>query len=70
MFNFYRYEVFGTLDKDIVKFCKDNYIGCSASERCCYFVGNKEDLQKLHNEFFNEYEFNIEEVNLKGTTNK
>ena len=65
MFKFYSYEVFGKLDKDIIKFCKKNNIGCSDNERTIIFAGQKEDLEKLHNEFFNEYEFNIEEVEIK-----
>ena len=65
MFKFYSYEVFGKLDKDIIKFCKKNNIGCSEDGRICYFAGEKKDLEKLHDEFFNEYEFNIEEKTLK-----
>ena len=65
MFKFYNYEVFGELDNDIIKFCKENNIGCSDNGRTIIFAGQKEDLQKLHDEFFDEYEFNIEEVELK-----
>ena len=65
MFKFYSYEVFGELDNDIIKFCKGNNIGCSDNGRTIIFAGQKEDLQKLHDEFFDEYEFNIEEVEMK-----
>lgn len=65
MFKFYSYEVFGELDSDIVKFCKKNNLGCSDNGRTIIFAGQKEDLQKLHDEFFNEYEFNIEEVKVE-----
>ena len=65
MFNFYSYEVVGVLDKDIIKFCKSNNIGCSDNGKIMFFAGEKEDLQKLHDEFFDDYEFNIEEVKVK-----
>ncbi len=65
MFKFYSYEVFGELDRELVMYCKKNGIGCSDNGRTIVFAGEKEDLQKLHDEFFNEYEFNIEEVTME-----
>ncbi len=62
MNNFYCYEVFGLLSEDIKDFCNENKITFSSDERLCYFTGNKQSLNKLHNEFFNEYEFNLKEV--------
>ena len=66
MFKFYSYEVFGELDNEIIKFCKENNLGCSYDGRLCYFVGEKKDLEKLHDKFFDDYTFNIEEKTLKN----
>ena len=66
MFKFYSYEVFGELDNEIIKFCKENNLGCSSDGRLCYFAGEKKDLEKLHDKFFNDYTFNIEEKTLKN----
>ena len=66
MFKFYSYEVFGVLDKDIIKFCKENNLGCSDNGRTIIFAGQKEDLKKLHDTFFDDYTFNIEEKTLKN----
>ena len=57
-----KYEVFGVLDDEIIEFCEDNNIDCSENIKICCFVGEKKDLEKLHNEFFDEYKFNVEEV--------
>jgi hypothetical protein len=66
MFKFYSYEVFGELDNEIIKFCKENNLGCSNDGRLCCFVGEKKDLEKLHDTFFDDYTFNIEEKTLKN----
>lgn len=66
MFKFYSYEVFGELDSKIIKFCKENNLGCSNEGRLCYFAGERKDLEKLHNTFFKDYTFNIEEKTLKN----
>ena len=66
MFKFYSYEVFGELDNEIIKFCKENNLGCSSDGRLCYFAGEKKDLEKLHDKFFDDYTFNIEEKTLKN----
>ena len=65
MFKFYSYEVFGELDNEIIKFCKENNLGCSSDGRLCYFAGEKKDLEKLHDKFFDDYTFNIKEKTLK-----
>lgn len=63
------YEVVCDIDNDseVREYCFSNNIDCIKNGsikngKLCSFVGSKEKLEELHNNFFNEYEFEIREV--------
>lgn len=54
------YSVFGDLYPEIENFCQKNNIAIhSSDDRTVEFLSSKTNLRKLHNKFFDDYEFNI-----------
>jgi hypothetical protein len=54
------YSVFSDINPEIENFCQKNNITYSTEDyRTVEFISSKTNLRKLHNKFFNEYEFEI-----------
>jgi hypothetical protein len=54
------YSVFSDINSEIENFCQKNNITYSTEDyRTVEFISSKTNLIKLHNKFFNEYEFEI-----------
>ena len=56
----YKYVVYGKLDNEIEHWCEKHNIEHSVDGNRIAFVGTDNSLKDLHNEFFNEYEFELE----------
>jgi hypothetical protein len=49
-------------EDEIKRFCVKHNISPCTDKTYTTFIGSKEDLELLHDKFFEEYEFNIQKV--------
>lgn len=60
----YIYSVFTDIYPELENFCKLNNITYSTEDQRTYeFTGTENNLQKLHNKFYNDYTFEIYTLN-------
>lgn len=52
-------------DKEVREYCLSNDIYYVKEGKVCNFISSKEKLEELHNNFFDEYEFELSEENIK-----
>ena len=55
------YEVFGELDTELQQYCVLHHIKyiTNTKDKTIKFIASEEKLEKLHNDFFDEYSFEL-----------